>query len=183
MDVIDGRHLRRDTNREAVLDAMVELFVEGNLQPSSAEIAELAGLSSRSLFRYFDDIDDLNRAAIDRQLALARPLLELDVRFDDPLEVKIAHVVEARMRLFETIAPAARAARVSAHRRHLIAEQLTQGRAHLRGQLREQFGPDQLPAIDALCSFESYELLRRDQKLSRRETAAALTSALTALLR
>lgn len=182
MDVIDGRRLRRDQNRESVLDALVGLFEDGNLQPSSGEIAERAGLSPRSLFRYFDDVDDLNRAAIDRQLALARPLLDPGVTVDDPLAVRIERVVEARVRMFETIAPAARAARVSAPSRHLIAAQLVQGRTYLRDQLRELFGADALPAIDVLCSFEAYELLRVDQKLSRPKTVAALTRALTALL-
>jgi AcrR family transcriptional regulator len=182
MDVIDGRHLRRDQNRDAVVDALVALFEEGNLQPSSAEIAERAGLSSRSLFRYFDDIDDLNRAAIDRQLTLARPLLDPDVSADDPLAVRIERLVETRARMFGTIAPAARAARVSAHRRPVVGSQLTQGRAYLRAQVLELFGPAHLPAIDVLCSFESYELLRFDQKLSRAKTVSALTAALTALL-
>src|SRR5438128_1011303 len=70
---VDGRRLRREQNREAVLDALVELFAEGLYQPSANDIAERAGISPRSLFRYFDDIDDLNRATIERQLAAARP--------------------------------------------------------------------------------------------------------------
>ena len=57
----DGRHARRDRNRLAVVDAMLELYVEGNLDPSSDEIAERAGLSPRSLFRYFEDLDDLGQ--------------------------------------------------------------------------------------------------------------------------
>ncbi|HQZ33105.1 MAG TPA: TetR family transcriptional regulator, partial [Ilumatobacteraceae bacterium] len=63
----DGRHARRDRNRLAVVDAMLLLYAAGNLEPSSDEIAERAGLSPRSLFRYFDDLDDLVRVAISRQ--------------------------------------------------------------------------------------------------------------------
>jgi hypothetical protein len=36
--------------------------------------------------------------------------------------------------------------------------------------------------VDLLCSFESYELLRYDQGLSRAKATAALIAALTALL-
>lgn len=43
----DGRHLRRDRNRDAVVDALLALYGEGNLDPSSAEIAERARLSPR----------------------------------------------------------------------------------------------------------------------------------------
>ena len=188
-DEVDGRRLRREQNRDAALDALVELFREGVYQPSTNEIAERAGLSPRSLFRYFDDVEDLNRAAIERQLADARPLLDVGVGPEAPTATKISHVVEARMRLFEATAPAARAARISAHRRDVIAAQVHDARSYLRGQLARLFAPELageraalLPAIDALCSFETHELLRHDQRLSATKTAASLSAALTVLL-
>ena len=187
--VVDGRRLRREQNREAVLDALIELFNQGVYQPSSNEIAERAGLSPRSLFRYFNDVDDLNHAAIDRQLAAARPLLDIGVAPGAPTPLKIERLAEGRVRLFETIAPAARAARVCAHRHDVVAAQLRDGRSYLRNQLRRLF-PRELegdratafPAIDALCSFETYELLRGDQGLSRSKTVSSLVAALTSLL-
>src|SRR3954468_8682044 len=112
LEEVDGRRLRREQNRAAVLDALTSLFSDGVYQPSTNQIADLAGISPRSLFRYFDDVDDLNHAAIDRQLERARPVLDVGVTADTPTHTKIEHVVEARVRLFETIAPAARAARV-----------------------------------------------------------------------
>ncbi|MCI3949073.1 MAG: putative TetR family transcriptional regulator, partial [Acidimicrobiales bacterium] len=102
----DGRRARREQNRGAVLDALAELYREGVYEPSAAQIAERAGLSSRSLFRYFDDVDDLNRATIDQQLARARPLLAVDARPDDPAARKVERLVDARLRLHEAIAPA-----------------------------------------------------------------------------
>lgn len=186
---VDGRRLRREQNREAVLDALVELFREGVYQPSSNEIAERAGLSPRSLFRYFDDVDDLSRAAIEGQLAEARPLLDCGVGPDAPTRTKIERVVEARMTLFEAIAPAARAARACAHRHPPVAAQLHDGRSYLRRQLRRLFAPEMqgeragvLPVIDALCSFETHQLLRVDQNLSRSKTSSALVGALKTLL-
>jgi AcrR family transcriptional regulator len=182
---VDGRRLRREQNRDAVLDAMVELFEEGNLTPTTGEVAQRAGLSPRSLFRYFDDIDDLNRAAIDRQLHDARPLLDPDVAPDAPLAERIEVLVATRARLWDSIAPAARAARALAHKRHLVADQLHDGRAYMRRQIEHLF-PDApealLPAVDALCSFESYELLRYERRMSRAAASDALTTGLTALL-
>src|SRR4051794_15362530 len=127
--VVDGRRLRREVNRDAVLDALAELFHEGVYQPSSNEIAERAGISPRSLFRYFEDVDDLNRAAIERQLEAARPLLDVGVAPDAPTAEKIERLVEARALLFETIGPAARAARVGAHRHPVVAAQLRDARS------------------------------------------------------
>jgi TetR/AcrR family transcriptional regulator of autoinduction and epiphytic fitness len=188
-DEVDGRRLRREQNREAVLDALVELFTEGFYQPSANDIAERAGISPRSLFRYFDDIDDLNRATIERHLAAARPQLDIGIGPDAPTRTKVERVVEARMRLFEMIAPAARAARGYALRHPVVAAHLRENRAYLRDQVHHLFAAELegdraalLPALDALCSFETSELLRFDQGLSRPKTTSALVRALTALL-
>jgi AcrR family transcriptional regulator len=185
----DGRNLRRATNRQAVLDALVELFGEGRYQPSTAEIAERAGISPRSLFRYFDDLDDLVHAAIDQSLAAARPLFDHRVDPGAPTAVKIAEFVAARSRLFEAIGPSARAGRVAAHRHPALVQQIHEGRSYLRRELRRTFAPelagaraDVLPALDALTQFESYELLRHDQGLSVRRATEALALAMTALL-
>ncbi|MEA3076083.1 MAG: hypothetical protein QOF60_991 [Actinomycetota bacterium] len=189
MEVVDGRRLRREQNRETVLDALAELFDEGAYQPSTTEIAERAGLSPRSLFRYFDDVDDLNHAVIERELANARPLLDTGVTPAADTRTKIEHLVEARVRLYETIAPAARAARVCAHRHPAIATQLREARSFLRHQIAKLFAAELgdrrqalLPAIDALCSFESHQLLREDQRLSRAKTVSTLVLAVAALL-
>ena len=186
---VDGRRVRREQNREAVLDALIELFHEGVYEPGVKGIADRAGLSARSLFRYFDDSDDLSRAAIDRQLARARPLLALGIEPEAPTSRKVERLVARRVRLFETIAPAARAARVCAHRNPVVAEQVHQSRSYLRHQVRRLFAAELageraalLPAVDALCSFETYELLRIEQGLSRARTVSTLVRTLDALL-
>jgi AcrR family transcriptional regulator len=185
----DGRTRRREQNRDAVIDALLALFAEGSYQPSTAQVAGRAGLSLRSLFRYFDDVDDLHQAAARRQRMLARPLIELIVDPDQPAADKVRAVVGGRARLYEQIGPAARALRACAHRHEPLAAELARNRAFLRGQLAAVFAPETaasgvavLPAIDVLCSFESYELLRHDQGLSPRRAEAALIDAIGALL-
>lgn len=185
---VDGRRLRREQNRKAVLDALVELFEEGNYQPRANEIAERAGLSPRSLFRYFDDVDDLNRAAIEQQLERATPLLDHGAAPGDPTADKIAALAEARAELFEATAPAARSARVCAHRHPAIAAQVHDARSYLRRQIKRLFAgelagdPERLNAVDVLCSFESWELLRHEHGLSRPKATSTLITALTALV-
>jgi TetR/AcrR family transcriptional regulator, regulator of autoinduction and epiphytic fitness len=185
MDVVDGRRLRRQQNREAVLDALVSLFEEGAFHPTTDEIAERAGLSPRSLFRYFTDVDDLAQAAIEREITVSQRLLEqVDVEPDAPVAERVERFVAARVRLFESIAPTARAARVAATRNDVIRRRLRERRALLRAQVVELLAPPaaMVPAIDALCSFESYELLRHDQRLSKAKATAALVAAVEALM-
>lgn len=186
---VDGRRLRREQNREAVIDALVALFGEGSYTPSTNEIAERAGISPRSLFRYFDDVDDLNRAAIERHISTHRPLFELDVDRHAPTAQKITEFVEARVRLHEAVASGARAARLTAHRSTVVEQQLHETRAFLRSQVADVFAAELagdratlLPAIDVLCSFESYDFLRAGQSLSRTKATTALVAALNAML-
>jgi AcrR family transcriptional regulator len=189
---VDGRRLRRERNRLAVVDALLALYRRGNLRPSSAEIAEEAGLSPRSLFRYFDDVDDLCRAAVARQEQEALALLAVEAAPGDPLEVRVAALACQRLRLFAAIAPAAAVSRIEAPFQPALADELGRSRAYLRRQLRLLFAPElramapeaaeaALAAADVLCSFESYQLLRHAQGLSAARAGAALRTALTAL--
>ena len=188
----DGRRLRRERNRVAVVEALLALYRSGNLRPSSAEIAGRAGLSPRSLFRYFDDVDDLCRAAVARQEEEALPLLGVDAGPGDPLPARVAALVDQRLRLYAAVAPAAAVSRLEAPFHPALAEELSRSRAYLRRQLRLLFAPElrsmdheaadaTLAAADVLCSFESYELLRHAQGLSSSRAGAALRTALTAL--
>jgi AcrR family transcriptional regulator len=187
--VVDGRRLRREQNRAAVIDALIQLFEEGSYTPSSGEIAERAGISPRSLFRYFDDVDDLNRFAVERHLDTHRALFEVHIDPGAPTATKIQQFVEARVRLHETVAPAARAARLSAHRRGVVAEQLFETRTFMRAQVLETFAGELegesvalLPAVDELCSFEAYEFMRQGHGMSRAKATSSLIAALTQLL-
>ena len=177
--------MRRTLNREAVLDAVVELFEEGSYAPTTNEIAERAGISPRSLFRYFDDVDDLNRAVIEREIAGARHLLDAPLPSGAPTATKIDAIVDARVQLHTTTAAPARAARLAAHHRPVVAAQVKEARTFLRSQVATVFAaeladrPALLPAVDALLSFETYELLR--STMTDAKVRASLTTALTAL--
>jgi len=185
----DGRRVRRELNREAVIDSLLAFFRVGNYHPSCSEIAAGAGLSERSLFRYFEDVEDLHRAATDREITVGLPLLASAATPQDLTQVKIERLVHARAALFERAGPAARALRANAHRHTKLAVELDRHRTLLRGQLRELLAPELaargtavLPAIEVLCSHQSWDRLRHRQGLSAESAAAALIAALTALL-
>jgi AcrR family transcriptional regulator len=145
----DGRRLRRDRNRMAVVDALLDLYSEWNLRPSTAEIAERAGLSHRSLFRYFDDFEDLCREAISRAEQRALPLVRIEADPAAPLEDRIDALVTQRLRLFEALGPVALVSRLNAPFAEVLAAELTKNRAFLRGQLADLFAPELPPALEA----------------------------------
>lgn len=189
----DGRRLRRALNREAVVDALLDLYSEGNLRPSTDEIAERAGISPRSLFRYFEDADDLAGEAVTRQLGRAMPLLPLAAGPEAPFDARVAALVEQRLRLFTTVGQAAHVSRLRAPFQPRLAESLREGRRFLRAQVRSLFAAElsampgaeaeaALAAADVMAGFESYQLLTGDQGHGLDDVGAILTASLAALL-
>ena len=189
----DGRTARRARNRISVVDAMLELYDEGNLAPSSDEIAERAGLSPRSLFRYFEDIDDLVREAIARQQQRIAPFIIVDVAADAPFATRVEAFVAQRLRLLDAMGAVAQVARLRAPFQPLVRTQLTQVRAHLRRQIETLFATEltrlgldgarnAVASLDVVFSFEAHRLMRDDQSLSSSQCAAVLTDTLVRLL-
>jgi AcrR family transcriptional regulator len=187
---VDGRRARRDRNRETVVDALLELYREGEMAPSVARVAERSGVSHRSVFRYFEDLDELLAVAIERQAEAIAHLVTIDGLGEGSLCDRIERLVEHRLALYEEAAPVARVARMRAPLLPLVADDLRRNRELLRRQIRAQFRPE-LDALDepgpvysaaaVLCSLESIELLRYDRELSPADAGAALRAGLSAL--
>ncbi|HVS68029.1 MAG TPA: TetR/AcrR family transcriptional regulator [Mycobacteriales bacterium] len=190
---LDGRRARRGRNREAVVDALLELFREGELNPSVAAVAERSGVSLRSVFRYFDDLDEMGRIAIGRHLDSVGHLFELANLGEGARAERIDALVTQRVALYERVAPVMRAALIRAPFQSVISNALRRRREFLRDQVAQQFAPELatvtaaeaavvLAGADVLTSFESMELLRVDHKLTTAKAAAAIKGSLDRLL-
>ncbi len=190
---VDGRRAWRERNRNAVVDALLDLYEEGNASPGAQAVAARSGVSRRSLFRYFDDMDELCRAAITRHSERVSHLFEVKDLGEGDVEGRIDRLVEQRMNLFETIAPVRRIAQLRATSQPIIATELEKARAVQRRQLERQFANEldrldasdrreTMAAADVLTSFESYDLLRRAQGLSLARASEAMRRGLRALI-
>lgn len=190
---IDGRRARRDRNREAVVDTILTLYHEGNINPSLDEIAERSGVSHRSVFRYFEDLDELYQVAIDRHFAAIEPYVELSEPVAGDLEGRVDQYVDHRIQLYERVAPVARATRMRAPTSDLLTDNMARNKSRMRKQARAHFRPDldALPAglrdaltnaVTALVTFEAIETMRFDQGLSKTATRNALVAALRRIL-
>ena len=186
----DGRVLRRERNRAEIVDALLALLREGHIEVSAAAIAERAKLSERSIFRYFDDLDDLYRTVCAVQFERERKHATIDSFSKGSTEDKIAHFVEQRVRLFTSIGSIGRASRVFAHRNAVSAKELRRARVLLRRQIADHFADEiaALPSaershaatiIDSLCNFESFSIMRSDYDM----TIASITTTLTTGIR
>lgn len=193
LEVVDGRSGRRARNRDAVIDAVLELYDEGVVEPTITDVVERCGLSDRSVFRYFNDLDELARAAIERGHDRYAPLGRIHEFGKGPLQTRVDNLLEQRLSMFETLSGPSRAIRHNLHRSELLRSDLIRTRLLLRAQIQRQFEPELsamdkdranqvVAALDVLLSFESYELLRNDQSLTRPRAEAALRSAVIAIV-
>jgi AcrR family transcriptional regulator len=189
----DGRTARRDRNRELVLDAALELFRDGELEPNALQVAERSGVSPRSVFRYFEDTEALLRAAIARHLELILPLFALPGLGEGPLDQRITIFVAHRLRLYRKAAATARAAIRRAPSNRIIRDQIDSTRRRLRRQLEAMFEPElrgmpepqrraMVLCADALFQFEGVEHLSEHLALTPTQIEDVLERALRALL-
>ncbi|MFK7916550.1 MAG: TetR/AcrR family transcriptional regulator [Ilumatobacter sp.] len=143
----DGRSLRKERNRDAVLDAAISIFEEGDVDPSVDAIADRAGVSNRSIYRYFDHRDHLIRASVTH--AMYRVVRE--VRLPDPgvasFDERVVAFVDHRITLYRRLAPIVRAAQRAAATEPIIAEELAAGQGILRQDFLEQFARELDPMV------------------------------------
>lgn len=190
--VVDGRTARRHRNRAAVLDAVIELFEEGDLTPGVHEVAERSGVSLRSVYRYFADVDDLILAAIDRQLDGCAPLFRgLDVR--GGTDERIRSFCEHRIALFTSCRTAFRAALIRSSDQPKVRERVQRCRATLAEQVDTAFAEEigGLPAdeadvvsgmLDSLSQFDAIEHLAVERALDAEGSTQFLVGAFTRIL-
>jgi TetR/AcrR family transcriptional regulator, regulator of autoinduction and epiphytic fitness len=187
----DGRSARRARNRDAVVDALLAFFDEGELAPGLDAVAQRAEVSPRSLFRYFDDADDLTRTAISRQQERLAPLLHAPVPHRATTAERVQAAVDDRVALIEAMGAVGQVARLRAHANRAVAVEVARMRRVMRERMALALGADipaavrteVVAALDVACSFEAYRLLRDDLGLDAagasgvlRRTAAALVA-------
>ena len=197
-ELTDGRRARAERSRDAVVDAILELLYEGNRQPGAADIAERAGVSLRSVFRHFDDLETLHAVAVAKHVELISPLFELVLPVDAtgapaPVGRRIEAVVRQRAKLYEEMVLVRVVAERLRDRSSSIRAGLERSNRILKAQLLDAFAPELDgrdkagrrafgDALDLAASYAAWRQLREDQGLSAARAAATTELLLTALL-
>jgi AcrR family transcriptional regulator len=189
---LDGRVARSRRSRRAVVDALLALVEEGERRPTAARIAERAGLSLRSVFQHFADLEALHAETADvqfrRVVALAGPL-----KTDGPLAERLGALVRQRARVLEAMTPTRRSALLLAPSSPTIADRLADGHRLSRTHVARVFAPELgrvrgtaraelLAALSAAASWSTWEELRAHQGLTPARAERTLARMLRALL-
>lgn len=189
----DGRSARAARTRDAVVEALLSLLDEGNFRPTARQVAERAGVSLRSVYVHFDDLEDLFTAAAHRHFERVRDLIE---RIPDsgPLETRLDLFTRQRARIHEASAQVRRAAVLQEPFSPALAEVLALARKLSRAEIELVFGPELdrresadrarlLVQLDLLSSSATWQTLRLHYDQSAEKAREIVADTLRACLR
>ena len=177
VEPVDGRAARSHRTKRAIVNAMRALHSEGELRPTAPRIAERAGVSLRTVWQQFADMEALLVEAVRRDSEILRSLVRR-IEPDPPLAERVDEFVSQRARILEEMTPTWRAARVhvaaSAELRSDRAKKTAAGRAELELVFAPEFSQlhgkqrDQLvEGLHAISIWAFWESLRTDLGLSQ----------------
>lgn len=172
---------------------MVDLIQSGHAPPTAQEVAERAGVSPSSLFRYFADLDELRAHTIRRFMDRYDDLFQIPSIGGGPLDQRVTRYVAARVRLHDAVAPVGRLARARSLEHPELAAALDDVRHFQADQTRLHFAPelaarapaarvDLVGSLTTLTSFESWDQLRTGMGRTGRQVQRAWVAGVRALL-
>ncbi|MGH7924906.1 MAG: TetR/AcrR family transcriptional regulator [Candidatus Binatus sp.] len=189
---IDGRFARSIRTRRAVVEALLDLILDGDLRPTAIRIAEHAGISPRLVFHHFEDLEAIYSELARTQAERVKPLIG-PVPTSLPLPQRIEVFTAQRGRVLETLSPVRRAAVLLEPFRPELARQLDLSRKLMSAATLAAFEPElsQLPdterrttaaALDLVASWTAWEQMRRHQHLPQIQAREVMAATIGALL-
>jgi TetR/AcrR family transcriptional regulator of autoinduction and epiphytic fitness len=166
----DGRTARSAKTRDAIADALLDLLTEGNLRPTAREIAARAGVSLRSVYVHFDDLEGLYCVAAARHFERVAPMLD-PVQSSGTLRDRAVALVDRRVRLYDKIGAVGRATERQAPFSPTLNRIVRQAYAGSRRELDRVFAVEldtcspearaaNLAVLDVLVGPRAWETLR-----------------------
>jgi AcrR family transcriptional regulator len=181
------RERKKRQTRDALARAALELFVErGYDETTLAEIADAAGVSTRTIFAYFPSKEDILFSTVDSMGdALAQALAERPVNADalSALREFILSSAHEKTELEHKLGQAiACDATLSSHKRARIAQLQEVLAAAIADDLG--VGPNDLrPQVAAASLTAAFEVLeRQDRGLSKAPTAEEIAAAIDPII-
>jgi len=138
---IDGRIARGIRTRQAIVEAHTELVREGVLRPTAQRVADRAGVSVRTVWTGFADLEALLRATTQRWLDLDAELWQpVDPAL--PMSERIDLFCNRRVARVEHLEPAARSSVLGEPFSPALRKARREHVERLRVDLEHTFGPE-----------------------------------------
>jgi TetR/AcrR family transcriptional regulator of autoinduction and epiphytic fitness len=192
MDTTDGRQARSERTRGAVAEAMLDCLQEGILRPSAKQVAERAEVSTRAVFRHFENMDSLFEQVCELQIERVDRQLPLIVE-EGTLDERIQSLVANSIARNQITSPVRRAAILTEPFSKQLRDRYAWFRSVLRRQVRASLASeldaldetarrDIVAAVAALLSFGYWDELKSHEKLSTAATRRVICSTIKGLL-
>ncbi len=184
----DGRRLRSERSRQAMINAALILIEEGNFAPTAKQISARAGVGIRSFFRQFEDMDQFFAALDEHTVGSFWESFLHEGDREGTLTERLDSIVATYAKAFEehrSLLLATKSLRWSSRVLKENYERYQQiSRANKERWLPEicQLPSDERELADAYLSFEMWHRLRDIQGLSCSAAQAVILKALTRLL-
>ncbi len=177
--------------RAGAIDAFIDLVLETGENPRPEDVASRAGVSIASLYRYFENLDELRRGAFARLVDRFPELFLIPEVGTGSRQARITAFVETRLAMHEKLHPVqllvrrlrpADAAVTRDNPRYVSADQIS---LHFADEL-SPLDPDERRAvvatINVVTSTESWEHFRRTDDRTPDQTRDAWITAIDHLL-
>ena len=169
----DGRNQRSIRSRQQIVRALQDLVESGIFIPTAQQVADEAGISIRTVFRHFEDMESLY-AEIDEAHKPKYEAIFNGHDFSGTLEQRVTAAVECRIDCYTQMYAMEKATAALHWRSKLIQQQYAHAQRMLREALETQLPEyvklekDDQQAIEAITSFEFFDRLKTHQKLNRK---------------
>ncbi|WP_448579705.1 TetR/AcrR family transcriptional regulator [Thermaurantiacus sp.] len=184
---LDGRRMRAQNNRERIVRAVVDLVGRNQLEPTAEAVAQEAGVSLRTVFRHFEEMENLYLEIAAAIFARAQPVIDQPFPAGLDWRQTLLEILDRRINVFELIAPYKRALDIFRHRSPALAEAHDRvaelSRSVLLSRLPQdrRLNPEEVELLDFLFGMESWYRLRDVQGLSVPDARAVIVRALAAI--
>ena len=183
----DGRKLRSEDSKRRIVSAMLELVRDGKIAPTAEEVAKRAQVGLRTVFRRFRDMESLYAemaGAIDERIA---SIIDDYTRQDD-WRINLNRMVERRLQVYEIVMPYRVAAEALKFQSTILLTQhmkfVREERQRLLALMPESLLSDSvlMEGLEAALSFDMWNQLRNDQRLTADEAGDVVKRIVSSLL-
>ncbi len=194
---IDGRTAKglrvRQQVHKSLVTAYIDLIRSGIPAPTARATAARAGLSLRALFNHFSDLHALRLASFERIQAQSSAFFAQAIADRGSAAQRLQLFVQKQTSRLEYVTPFHRAAAMVESIDPDVAEAMKKARQAAARDLERTLGPalkafsrnekrTLLISLHMVCSWDSWEFLRRHYRLSPARARAVMTGAALSVL-
>lgn len=183
----DGRRLRSERSKHAIVEAALALIEEGVLVPTAQQISDRAGVGIRSFFRHFSDMENLFATADEISRKRTEDLF-IGGNREGTLEERLQHAIERRANGYEDQKNIIMCTAAQRWRYEILRKNYARYQRGLRKDLSDwlpelkKLSRDERESVDAVASAEMWLRLREHQGLSKKTSIKIVVDSLSRVL-